>query len=57
MNDEKNNIINDDIDFNDIEKETDKNFKKMTFAQFFLNNFYCKKSTNLDCLSSFYTLL
>ena len=48
MNDEKNNIINDDIEFNDIEKEIDKNFKKMTFAQFFLNNFYCKKCTKYN---------
>ena len=40
-------IINDkeedeDEDINNIKKGKEKNFKKLTFAQFFLNNIYCK---------------
>ena len=53
--DKENNLINDDdgiingeADFDDIEKEVNKDFKKLTFAQFFLNNIYCKKFTKLN---------
>ena len=41
INSQKDFIIN-DTDFDAIEKEINKDFKKLTFAQFFLNNFYCK---------------
>ena len=45
-------IINDkeeeeDEDINNIKKGKEKNFKKLTFAQFFLNNIYCKNCNKL----------
>lgn len=41
INDKNDYIINDE-DIDDIEKENNFNIKKLSFAQFFLNNIYCK---------------
>ncbi len=35
-------VLLSEADFDDIEKEVNKDFKKLTFAQFFLNNIYYK---------------